>query len=578
MSVTIRDAGVDVQISKETRAPSQQGFGALGFVNPVLAITDRVKLFTEMSEVQAIYPFGTETYAAASFWYAQNPRPSDFYVIQMLALSVPTPATGTMTFAGVATASGDYEMSIDSVKYTVDTLVGPVTAVSAAGSVDLSASPNAMGDGDIDFDIDGTVYSIAPLAGDDATQMGDELAAAINGGATHSAVNIVGMVTVTDTNAGVAGNSVVFGLSITDTGATGVLQQPIGGIDAVAGSTAETLAAQLASEISAGTTHTATAALGVLTIVDNIDGTVGDAVILTEDLAIAGITSVIVQPIGGANLILSETVPDALAAAVLINPDFYAVALHGGIRTDLTEMAATADWVEANERLFFACTNDSEVTDSAITTDIASLFQATGYQRTYLHYGTTLDEYPEIGAFALLATTQFRGTNTLKTLKFKEVALATTEELTSSVLATIRDKNCNVIFTTAGIKMIDAGRTCGGGWIDEIHGADALAEEIRVRVFGLLARTSTKIPYTEQGMAQIKAEVTGALSQYERNGYLAAAIDADGTYLDAFTVSSGLVSQASQIDKAARIAPNVEFTGRLAGAIHSVTITGKLTL
>jgi hypothetical protein len=241
-------------------------------------------------------------------------------------------------------------------------------------------------------------------------------------------------------------------------------------------------------------------------------------------------------------------------------------------------MTDAADWTEANDRLFFAQTNDEGVLDPAEDTDLASVFKDHGYERTFLIYTSAPLQYPEIGAFAVLATTSFRGTATLKTLKFKDIRLASVEAITSAQLGAIQDKNCNVFLETAGIRMIYDGITPGGEWIDVIHGADALAEQIRVNVFGALSRTSTKIPYTEKGMDALKYEVEQALMQFTDNGFLAPAVDDEGSYIPAYVITSKPVADAPLADKTARIAPDIEFTARLASAIHAITINGKLIL
>lgn len=273
-----------------------------------------------------------------------------------------------------------------------------------------------------------------------------------------------------------------------------------------------------------------------------------------------------------------ETYVEALDAMTLIIPDFYCVTVEAAARDDILLIGPIAAWVEANERVFFNVSNDVNCLVPADATDIMSLLQALGYDRTLTFYSNVVAEYIDSGAFALLATTSYRGTNTLKTLKFKDVKGVTTQNIDPAQLKSIQDKNGNVLFTTASIRMIDAGRTAAGSWIDEVVGTDALTEEIRVRVFGLLSRVSTKIPYNEKGMGLLEAEVSGSLEQYIRNGFLTTRIDEEGDLLPAYTVWHTAVILASPADKAARIAPDIEFEARLAGAIHEITISGTLKL
>lgn len=273
-----------------------------------------------------------------------------------------------------------------------------------------------------------------------------------------------------------------------------------------------------------------------------------------------------------------ETYVEALDIMTTIIPDFYCVTVEKAARDTVLEIDPIAAWVEANERIFFNISNDTDCLVPATTTDIMSAFQDKGYDRTLTFYSAEVDEYIDSGAFAILATTSYRGTNTLKTLKFKDVKGVTTQNIDPAQLKSIQDKNGNVLFTTASIRMIDAGRTAAGSWIDEVVGTDALTEEIRVRVFGLLSRVSTKIPYNEKGMGLLEAEVAGSLEQYVRNGFLTTRVDLEGDLLPAYTISHTAVILASTADKSARIAPDIEFEARLAGAIHEITISGTLKL
>jgi hypothetical protein len=274
----------------------------------------------------------------------------------------------------------------------------------------------------------------------------------------------------------------------------------------------------------------------------------------------------------------AEAIADELDIILAANSAFYGVAANVAQR-DSSKITDIAAWVNSNNRFLVHSSNDALCKDDSDTTNILYLLLQTGYARVYGHYSSEADQYPCVGAFAIMATTSYRGTNTLKNLKFKDIVGATAESLTPNELQAIQGFSGNVLFSTAGIRMVDAGRCADGqSWIDEVIGTDALAEEIRVRVFGLLARTGTKIAYTEAGMSLIKAEVTSALLQYETNGFLAIAIDDNGDVLPAFIVTSLPVRTASIGDKSARIAPDVQFVGRLAGAINTILISGNLVL
>ena len=578
MPVTIQNAGIDVSITRETRAPSKKGFGILAFVQPVLGITNRVKLYGTPDEVANDYAAGTEAYAAAMAWFSQEPRPQSLIIIQSVAKTLDNKAEGKILFGGSATAAGEVVADFGGKSYGTGPIVGAISGIAATGTLDLSGTPPAAGDGDITLKLNGTDYVITPKASATGTKMAADLVIEINKGTEYTATALNGVLSVSDKTEGAAGNAKLFEFVSADSMAAGNLYQPAGGADVIPGADAGDVAAALALEINQDDKYTATANAGELTVENNVSGAFGNAVTISILTPVAGVTTAITQPSGGTDMIVSEAIGDTLIAAAAVNADFYAVAFNRHYRADSAQLLALAAWAEGNERPAFITTNDAGVADASNTSDIASQLKAAGHQRTYLHYSSHVNEYPEIAAFAILATTSFNGHNTVKTLKFKHLALVTAEAIGADALAAIKRKNANVQYMTAGVSMADDGIMVGGNWLDEIHGADALAEEVRTRVFGLFARTSTKIPYTESGMALIKAEVRGALSQFEGNGFLAEAVDGDGNYLPAFDVLSGAVSKASKVDKANRIAPEVEFWGRLASAIHDVKINGRLVL
>ncbi len=290
-----------------------------------------------------------------------------------------------------------------------------------------------------------------------------------------------------------------------------------------------------------------------------------------------GLNLFITQFSGGANATM-EPIQTTLQEALEEDAGFYAIALDRQYREDVTQITDCADWVEANEKVFMVNTNDKKVLDGTDITDILSVLKTAGYSRTCGFYTRNPIDYAEIGAFAILATTSFRGTDTVKTLKFKDIALVDHENITGAQLATINDKRGNVVVETAGIKMIHEGITSSGEYLDNIHCSDALAAEITTRVFGALARTSTKIPYTERGMDLLKYEVEGALIQYDTNGFIGSDIDEEGNELPSYEIWSGRVIDASPADKADRVAPNISFRARLASSVHSITIEGRLSL
>ena len=104
-----------------------------------------------------------------------------------------------------------------------------------------------------------------------------------------------------------------------------------------------------------------------------------------------------------------------------------------------------------------------------------------------------------------------------------------------------------------------------------------MQEEITVNVFNALVN-SDKIPYTDEGIAIIEAQIRQALELGTRRGGIAPIeYDEDGNENYGYTISVPLSSSISANQKATRVLQDVSFTARLAGAIHVVEITGSLT-
>lgn len=468
--LTIKDAGIVVDITRETRSPSQRGFGACAFVYAVTAITQRIKKYISLADVGTDYSQDSEAYKAAAFWFGSKTSPETFYVIQALATSL---------------------------------------AVKAESSFDISASANATGDGKVGISIDGVEFSVVVTASQTPTIVGGLIADLINASGTHSAVNTAGDVVLTDVTGGVLGNAVVLADVSTDTGMTG---------------------------------------------------------------------AVLTQPASGANLVASEEPGTALDAALALDASFYFIALDRNYRVLNASMTSAAVWVGINLRAFFAVSNDVDCIDGTKSTDIVSIFQAANYARVLIDYSSHPVEYPEIGAAAILATTDFDGQDTVKTLKFKDIYLATPEDISPAQLDALKAKNGNTFYIASDIRMFDEGICCSGEFMDYIHGADALSEAIRVGVFGKLASVDTKVPFTEPGAADLLAEVDKPLAAFDRNGFLSDGVDEDGNYLPAYTTASERIYLVSAGDKAARQGPALTFEARDASAIHGVSISGTVVL
>lgn len=323
---------------------------------------------------------------------------------------------------------------------------------------------------------------------------------------------------------------------------------------------------------------TATSAGDVLTVTTKATGLSANSAVLALGQFTTGINTALTAFAGGADVVPATSGENLSSAldAILNEGDFYAVMPTAHFNDVETDIVSIASWCEANERVLFNTTANSDFLLSSDTTSIAYVLKQAGYDFSLTAYNAA-NEYLNASAFGRLATVSYSGTETLITLKFKDMPGITVSDLNPNQLSVAKTKNGNVFYETASIRMFDDGITAGGSWIDDIIGMHALAEEIRVNVFGLLARTG-KVPLNESGVSLIEAEVVTALDRFERNGFLTHTFNDEGNKIPAYNVFHIPVFNLSAADRASRTSPDVEFEATIAGAVHNITVTGTLVL
>lgn len=265
-----------------------------------------------------------------------------------------------------------------------------------------------------------------------------------------------------------------------------------------------------------------------------------------------------------------------------VNDDWYGVMLTAEARpgADAIIPGEVAAWVEARNKLFVTATPEAAAIAAGGGTP--GVFNTLGLERTAVFYHPDADEdaansYPEAAFFGQMLTVDFNGVNTTKTGKFKRLAGISVTDLTQNELDFLLANEGNAYVSIAGTPMVLNGTMASGEFFDVMHGVDWLQSEIAFRVFGKLA-TMPKVPLTNAGVEVLVNEVRLVLAQGVANGLLAATFDDDDNLLDAFDVSAASVLSLSEAQRAARQAPTITFTARLAGAVHTAVVNGTVTI
>lgn len=281
----------------------------------------------------------------------------------------------------------------------------------------------------------------------------------------------------------------------------------------------------------------------------------------------AGLTSAI-APVTRHNLAVADLTADPgiaadLAAINLYDSDWYGLLL--GYNSEAITNAAAA-WAEANGKLLGAQSADTECYNPASTTDVAADLKAANYARTtpWFHPGiATPASYLAAGMFG----DRLPDDPGSDTWVFKTPAGVSSYTLTDTQKAALHAKNMGTFTVIAGLAVSEGGKVAAGEWIDVVRFVDWLKARMRERLFGLLVR-ARKLPYTDAGIDVVVGEVRAQLNEGVRVGGLDGAAP--------IVVTAPTAAEVSANDRNARHLPAVAFSARLAGAIHSLTISGTV--
>lgn len=255
-----------------------------------------------------------------------------------------------------------------------------------------------------------------------------------------------------------------------------------------------------------------------------------------------------------------------LDALVLASVDFYGVVTPFASKAEVSAIAA---WVEANRRFFFVSLMDSAMADTAYdssqpTANVGSVLKSNSYVRTFAVSVDSSADFTAEGALSYLLGTKAGSA----TLSLKTVKGATATARSDTQRGHLKSYNLTPYVFMGGSPVLlgskDAGgRTSGGEWPDVVRDTDEFVARTQERVFFRL-RTADKVPYTDDGIAVITAELGGQAQAGILSGFLA---NDEGRRP---AVIAPRASAVSSTDRDNRVLPGVSLTAYIAGAIHSV--------
>lgn len=254
---------------------------------------------------------------------------------------------------------------------------------------------------------------------------------------------------------------------------------------------------------------------------------------------------------------------DALTAHAVVDSDFY------GILTDCNSpknMDKIARWAASNDRLAFfgpQYTKPSQFVSGEFSAGSDHTALLANDSAVMLFTKASRLAFPEAAWVGVM----FPRDPGSATYAYKQLEGVGADSWTSSERTTIETTNHgNHYASEASIGITRPGKTAGGEWIDVVVGLAWLEARLQEAHFAALVN-NPKIPYTDAGLAILVAVTRGVLRIAEQRGILA----------PGWTVTQLAVADQDAADRAARIVRGHEFAAQLAGAAHTIDITGTVT-
>ena len=273
-----------------------------------------------------------------------------------------------------------------------------------------------------------------------------------------------------------------------------------------------------------------------------------------------------------------ESIGSDLSAILNSTFNFFFVAIDRKYRGSASGdvQMTVAKWAEANEKVFGWADSDAQILVPGAESSFKRAKEQ-NLQRTLLVYDASdnSDEYPEISILGRASTVNFNVANSALVLAFKQGPAIKTADLSPNQLAALERVNGNAFINVGGNTMFYNGKMADGTWFDTVQGVSWLTSKIRANVFNLFYTSTTKIPWTETGVALVNQQVTLALELAVTNGLIAPGYDNEGTfYPDGYKVlSTDLALMQSQ--KGARIWEGTSFIAIGSGALQGAVISGN---
>lgn len=259
---------------------------------------------------------------------------------------------------------------------------------------------------------------------------------------------------------------------------------------------------------------------------------------------------------------------------------------YGGILStlDITpQISVLAPFIQSIDKLLFFPSD--VVTQLEFGSDFSIIQQSGETHTRCIFYGIGLQE-ARIMAAAYASrgmSVNFNAINTTLTMQFKDLqTIVADNTITNALYEQALQVGADIYASIRNVPKVTT--SLANQPFDQVYNILAYKFDLEASFFNVLATTSTKIPQTEEGMNVLLNAGRKVSTKFVANGFLA-----PGTWNSTDTIGdpadlkrnieefgyywiSQPISQQSQSERAARIAPLISNASKSAGAIHSIII------
>lgn len=263
-----------------------------------------------------------------------------------------------------------------------------------------------------------------------------------------------------------------------------------------------------------------------------------------------------------------------LAAIFAQDTDWFGLLLDSDSEAELT---AAGTWAETKRRILKGATADFGAKDAATTTDVISDCKALDLFNTEIAYH---HEVGSVLAAAAMGAELVRtpGTYTMAHKALQGVSTTGshangTPYLSPDQEAAVHNKNGNTYTTIAGNGDYFPGWVTGGDFVDAVRFIHFMFARIQERVIGVL-QGSEVLRYSQAGIDTMTNSILSLLLTWTRKPYEALSLEKD---LEP-RVSFPAYAEIDSADRQGRHLPDGTFSARYTGGIHTMDLTGTVSV